>query len=85
MALCFSLCYAKVVRVSCRYKGVRVSQEVVSDPRVVRVRGRASTCEPWGRRDGQMNRESLAPAERKAANRVERRRAARALREEVEA
>jgi hypothetical protein len=75
----------KVFAFSADTSSVRVSQEVVSDPRVVRVRGRASTCEPWGRRDGQMNRESLAPAERKAANRVERRRAARALREEVEA
>jgi hypothetical protein len=62
--------------------------QVVSDRRVARLSGRASTCEPWGRRDGQMNRESLAPTERRAANRVERRRARRDLREalaEVEA
>ena len=60
-------------------------EQVIDDPRFARLSARASTCEPWGRRDGQMSHESLAPAERRAANRCERRRAARALREEVEA
>ena len=61
-------------------------EQVIDDPRVARVGARAASVTPWGRyfSNSACNRLSLAPAERRAANRCERRRAARALREEVE-
>ena len=59
-------------------------QQVIDEPRFARVSARASTVTPWGRYESHSARENLAQAERHAANRLERRRARAALREEVE-